>query len=161
MNRALFAIPILMALLLAACSADPTPTPTPINTPTPTPTPEPTPTPTPTVTAVAVELGDLTVEPNPSTVPAGVVDFTVSNVDRRTHQFTVIKTDLGAAALAMEGTSVDKAASGTVVGIIEQSELPSGATANAKLTLEPGAYVLFCDRGSHYSRGMGVAFTVQ
>ena len=165
MSRIPLAIIGLLALLLAACGPDPTPTPTatptPAPTPTATPTPEPTATPTPTVTAVSVELGEYYVRPSVASVPAGTVDFTVTNVDRRDHVFIVIKTDLPAEGLVMDGRAADPAASGTVVGEIGQEALGAGATAAASYELDAGSYVLICNRGSHYSRGMTVAFTVE
>ena len=171
MSRIPLAIIGLLALLLAACGPDPTPTPLPTATPeptaTPTPeptataTPEPTATPTPAVTAVSVELGEYYVTPSVASVPAGTVGFTVTNVDRRSHQFIVIKTDLAPDALAMAGSSADPPASGTVIGEIATADLGAGATATASFELDAGSYVLICNRGSHYSRGMTIAFTVE
>ncbi len=161
MSRIPLAIIGLLALLLAACGSDPTATPTPEPTPTPTPTPEPTATPTPTVTAVSVELGEYYVTPSVATVPAGTVDFTITNVDRRDHIFILIKTDLAPGALVMAGTAADPAASGTVLGEIPREELGPGAIVDASFELDAGSYVLICNRGSHYSRGMTVAFTVE
>ncbi len=167
MSRIPLAIIGLLALLLAACGSDPTPTPVPTSTPTPTlvptatPTPEPTATPTPAVTAVSVELGEYYVTPSVASVPAGTVDFTVTNVDRRDHIFIVIKTDLAPEALVMAGSAADPAASGTVIGEIAREALGPGATAAASYELDAGSYVLICNRGSHYSRGMTIAFTVE
>ena len=167
MRRIPLAIIGLLALLLAACGEDPTPTPTATPTPEPTPTatatatPAPTPTPTPAVTAVSVELGEYYVTPSVATVPAGTVDFTITNVDRRDHVFILIKTDLPADGLVMAGTSADPAASGTVLGTIPREELGPGVTAAASFELDAGSYVLICNRGSHYSRGMSAAFTVE
>ena len=165
MSRIPLAIIGLLALLLAACGSDPTPTPEPTATPTPEPTatpiPEPTPTPTPAVTAVSVELGEYYVTPSIATVPAGTVDFSITNVDTRDHIFIVIKTDLAPDALVMDGRAADPAASGTVLGEIPREELGPGVTAAASFELDAGNYVLICNRGSHYSRGMTAAFTVE
>ena len=161
MSRIPLAMIGLLALLLAACAADPTPTPTATPEPTATPTPEPTATPTPAVTAVSVELGEYYVTPSVASVPAGTVDFTITNVDRRDHVFILIKTDLAPDALVMAGTAADPAASGTVLGAIPREELGPGATVDASFELEAGSYVLICNRGSHYSRGMTTAFTVE
>ncbi len=161
MSRIPLAMIGLLALLLAACAADPTPTPTATPVPTATPTPEPTATPTPAVSAVSVELGEYYVTPSVASVPAGTVDFTITNVDRRDHIFIVIKTDLAPDALVMDGGSADPAASGTVLGEIPREELGPGVTAAASFELDAGSYVLICNRGSHYSRGMTAAFTVE
>lgn len=165
MSRIPFAIIGPLALLLAACAPDPTPTPTPTATPMPTPTATPTPeppaTPTPAVSAVSVQLGEYYVTPSVTSVPAGAVDFKVTNVDTRDHQFTVLKTDLAADALVVEGRLVDTAASGTLIGEIAREELGSGASANVSFELDAGSYVLICNRGGHYGRGMTAAFTVE
>ena len=161
MSRIPLAMIGLLALLLAACAADPTPTPTATPVPTATATPEPTATPTPAVSAVSVELGEYYVTPSVASVPAGTVDFTITNVDRRDHIFIVIKTDLAPDALVMDGGAADPAASGTVLGEIPREELGPGVTAAASFELDAGSYVLICNRGSHYSRGMTAAFTVE
>jgi len=165
MSRIPLAIIGLLALLLAACGTDPTPTPVPTATPTPvptaTPTPEPTATPTPAVSDVSIELGSYFVTPSLASVPAGTVNFTVNNPDTRAHVFIVIKTDLAPDALVMAGTAADPAASGTVLGTITREDLGAGASANISFELDAGNYVLICNRGSHYSRGMTVAFTVE
>ena len=166
MSRIPLAIIGLLALLLAACGSDPTPTPVPTATPTPEPTatpiPEPTPTPTPAVTAVSVELGSFFVTPSIASVPAGTVDFTITNSDpSRDHVFIVIETDLPADGLVMAGRSADPAASGTVLGTIPREQLGPGETAAVSFELDAGSYVLICNRGSHYSQGMTAAFTVE
>ena len=165
MSRIPLAIVGLLALLLAACGSDPTPTPTatptPAPTPTETPTPEPTATPTPTVTAVSVDLGEWFVTPSVASVPAGTVDFSITNVDTRDHIFIVIKTDLAPDALVMDGRAADPAASGTVLGEIPREELGPSETATRSFELDAGSYVLICNRGSHYSQGMTAAFTVE
>lgn len=167
MSRIPLAIIGLLALLLAACGTDPTPTPLPTATPTPeptatpTPTPEPTATPTPAVSEVSIELGSYFVTPSVASVPAGTVNFAVNNPDTRDHVFIVIKTDLAPDALVMAGTAADPAASGTVLGTIMRDMLGAGASANVSFELDAGNYVLICNRGSHYSRGMTVAFTVE
>ena len=167
MSRIPLAIIGLLALLLAACGTDPTPTPVPTATPTPeptatpTPTPEPTATPEPAVSEVSIELGSYFVTPSVASVPAGTVNFTVNNPDTRGHQFTIIQTGLAPESLVMAGSAADPAASGTVIGQIATADLGSGATATASFELDAGSYVLICNRGSHYSRGMAAAFTVE
>ena len=169
MSRIPLAIVAVLALLLAACGSDPTPTPLPTATPTATPVPPatatptlaPTATPAPVVSDVSIELGSYFVTPSVASVPAGTVNFTVNNPDTRAHVFIVIKTDLAPEALVMAGSAADPAASGTVLGTITRDQLGAGASANVSFELDAGSYVLICNRGSHYSRGMTVAFTVE
>ena len=65
-----------------------------------------------------------------------------------------------ALALAACGGGVDEAASGTVIGKIEASELGSGASAGATFDLSPGKYVLICNISGHYDAGMYTDFEV-
>jgi hypothetical protein len=62
--------------------------------------------------------------------------------------------------LAACGGQVDEAASGTVVGRIEESALGPGATASATFNMAPGNYVLLCNVSGHYKEGMFAAFQV-
>ncbi len=52
------------------------------------------------------------------------------------------------------GGQVDEAASGTVVGKIEEGALGPGKTAQTTLDLPPGKYVLICNVPGHYKEGM-------
>ena len=58
------------------------------------------------------------------------------------------------------GGQVDEAASGTVSGKIEESQLGSGKTAQATFDLSPGSYVLICTVPGHYGEGMSAALQV-
>ena len=58
------------------------------------------------------------------------------------------------------GSRVDEAASGDVVGKIQERDLGSGKSAIAILDLSPGKYVLICNVSGHYEDGMYVAFEV-
>jgi len=61
---------------------------------------------------------------------------------------------------ACGGGQVDEAASGTVIGKIEQSELGPGKSASATFDLSPGKYVLICNLRGHYKDGMYTALEV-
>jgi uncharacterized cupredoxin-like copper-binding protein len=58
------------------------------------------------------------------------------------------------------GGKVDEVASGTAIGMIEESSLGSGESANATFDLSPGKYVLICNLSGHYKDGMYAGFTV-
>ena len=62
--------------------------------------------------------------------------------------------------LAACGGGVDEAASGTVIGKIEASELGPGDSASVTFDLSPGKYVLICNVGDHYKSGMYTALVV-
>ncbi len=58
------------------------------------------------------------------------------------------------------GGQVDEAASGTIIGKIEESQLGAGKTAQATFDLSPGSYVLICTVPGHYGDGMSAALQV-
>ena len=58
------------------------------------------------------------------------------------------------------GGQVDVAASGTVSGKIEESQLGPGKAAQATFDLSPGSYVLICTVPGHYGEGMSAPLQV-
>ena len=61
-------------------------------------------------------------------------------------------------AAAACGSKVDEAASGDVVGKIQERDLGSGKSAIVILDLSPGKYVLICNVSGHYEDGMYAGF---
>jgi uncharacterized cupredoxin-like copper-binding protein len=118
---------------------------------------------------VDVDLQEWALVPDQSTAPAGEVTFNIQNIGEETHEFVVVKTDLGFRDLptAADG-SVDEEGDG-IEPIDEVEDIPSSGTGELTLDLEAGNYVLFCnvveeDKGeteSHYQNGMSIAFVVQ
>ena len=107
-----------------------------------------------------MELSEWTVSPDVTTVAAGSVSFTASNAGRTDHELVVLKTDRAPDKLVSDSARVDEAASGTVVGEIEEG-LAVGGSRTASFDLQPGKYVLFCNLLGHYDAGMSVALTVR
>ncbi|MFN2490628.1 MAG: hypothetical protein ABR529_13030 [Actinomycetota bacterium] len=105
----------------------------------------------------------------PSSASAGEVTFNVSNIGEETHEFVVIKTDLGATELptAKDG-SVDEAGSGMEV-VDEVEDLAAGKAETLTVDLDAGHYVLICnvvekEEGktvSHYQNGMRAELTAE
>jgi uncharacterized cupredoxin-like copper-binding protein len=105
----------------------------------------------------------------PSSGSAGEVTFNISNIGKETHEFVVIKTDLGATELptAKDG-SVDEAGSGMEV-VDEVEDLAAGKSESLAVNLDPGNYVLICNivekeegkTESHYQNGMRAEFTAE
>jgi hypothetical protein len=58
------------------------------------------------------------------------------------------------------GGQVDEAASGTISGKIEESQLGPGKTAQATFDLSSGSYVLLCTVPGHYGEGMSAPLQV-
>jgi uncharacterized cupredoxin-like copper-binding protein len=89
-----------------------------------------------------------------SSAKAGVVSFKVGNSATIRHELVVIRTDAKAGKLRIKnGRAVEKGSLGEV-------ELNGGGAKTLTLTLKPGHYVLICNVGSHYLKGMRKDFTV-
>jgi uncharacterized cupredoxin-like copper-binding protein len=96
---------------------------------------------------------------NTSAVPAGQINFDLSNLGPDQHEFVVFKTDLAADQLPVANGLVNENAP-TLQKQDEQQEYPSGETRTLTLNLDPGHYVLICNLPGHYQQGMHVDFTV-
>ena len=105
---------------------------------------------------------------NPFAVNASVgavehrkVTFNVTNNSRRpiAHELIVIKTDLPAGELPL---GVDGRVDENQVEIVGRTPVLAAGALSATLTdvLKKGNYVLICNVGSHYTRGMRTGFQV-
>lgn len=102
---------------------------------------------------VNVELKDMSLTPDVSSVGAGSVSFVADNTGPSEHEVVVLKTDLAPDALSVEGGKVDEGASGIeLIGEIE--EFAAGAQESVTFDLTAGAYVLICNIPGHYEAGM-------
>ena len=118
-------------------------------------------------TTVDVTLQEWAVLPDPGSVAAGEVTFTITNDGPEdVHEFVVIQTDLDPADLPTDETgAVSEDGEGMTV-IDEVEDVAVGATEELTVSLEAGNYVLICNIYSadedeaHYAMGMRVAFTV-
>ena len=120
-----------------------------------------------TGTTVNVALQEWAVLPDPDSVAAGEVTFSITNdgpVD--VHEFVVIATDLDAAELPTDETgAVTETGEGMEV-VDEVEDIPVGETQELTVSLDAGNYVLICniyseeEAEAHYAMGMHVAFTV-
>ena len=117
--------------------------------------------------SVKVTLTEWAVVTDKASVPAGKVEFVVTNSGTQfKHEFVVIKSDLAPADLPAVDGKVDEEGSGiSFIGEVEQLEI--GASGTASFDLTAGKYVLICNivetgsgHESHYNQGMRVAFTV-
>ncbi len=118
---------------------------------------------------VEVELQEFAVVPSEASADAGEVTFELKNTGEETHEFVVIRTDLGALDLpTAEDGSVDEEGSGIEV-VDEVEEIPSGESRELSVDLDAGRYVLICniveeedgETESHYQEGMRAEFTVE
>ena len=114
-----------------------------------------------TGTSVSVDLTDMAIAPDTTSVSAGSVTFDAHNSGPSTHELVVVKTDLAADALPeSEEGRVDEEGEGVeFIGEIE--EFASGLDESGTYDLAAGSYVLFCNLPGHYLQGMTIGFTVE
>jgi hypothetical protein len=113
---------------------------------------------------VDVTLTDFEVAADPDSVPEGDVTFDVENDGKETHELIVVKTDFDASDLPTEDDgSMDDGADG-IDKIGETNDIESGDSDSRSFSLDPGSYVLLCNRvedgESHFAQGMHTPFTV-
>jgi uncharacterized cupredoxin-like copper-binding protein len=90
---------------------------------------------------------------------AGTMEVRAQNRGQAPHQLVIIRTDTGPAGLPIDGTVVDEAAAGDVIGKIDA--INGGATKSGTFTLDAGSYALICNVPTHYQLGMHASLTVQ
>ena len=110
-------------------------------------------------TSVAVDLKDMAITPDTTSISAGSVTFDAHNSGPSVHELVVLKTDLAADALPEAEGRVDEEGTGVeMIGEIE--EFASGLDESGTFDLTPGNYVLVCNIPGHYQSGMTIAVTV-
>jgi uncharacterized cupredoxin-like copper-binding protein len=120
---------------------------------------------------VAVTLQEFAVSVEPGSASAGSVTFDVTNDGPDdTHEFVVIKTDLGPTDLPVDkdGAVLEDGEGLEVIDEIE--DIPVGDSPTLNVDLDAGSYVLICNilqeepdgtLEAHYSEGMRAGFTVE
>lgn len=110
---------------------------------------------------VNVVLKEWMVLVDKSVVRAGPASFRVINQGKENHELVIIKTTIHYKKLPFSDGKVREIEAGELIGEIE--EFPPGARRQARFTLVPGDYVLFCniveqeehgELESHYLKGM-------
>jgi uncharacterized cupredoxin-like copper-binding protein len=112
----------------------------------------------PSGSQVVAELADNKITVNVPSVKAGSIKIGVRNLGTMQHSFEVLKTDLPADNLPVDGASAKAKEDGKV------GEIPSiaaGKSAAVTLDLQPGKYVFICNIAGHYQLGMRTGFTVE
>jgi uncharacterized cupredoxin-like copper-binding protein len=94
-------------------------------------------------------------------VPAGNVEFIVSNRGKLAHEMVILKIEEPIARLPLTGTQLDLAGSGTKVAKIESGELKNGATHKLMTKLTPGRYLLVSNISEDYQKGMKALLVVK
>jgi uncharacterized cupredoxin-like copper-binding protein len=110
-------------------------------------------------TEVVAELEEYSITLDRDEAPAGEVTFTLRNVGKVGHAFSVLRTDLPVDELPINSQQlVDVTAPGMEIAGFEPVFDP-GNHQTLSVPLKAGRYVLICNIG-HYQRGMRIAFTV-
>jgi hypothetical protein len=106
-----------------------------------------------------VELKEFSVTANPTSAPAGEVQFVASNTGAIDHELVIIKTDLAPDALPVVDNKANEDSPGVQV-VDEIEEFDPGMQETKSVNLAAGKYVLICNIVGHYEAGMRTAFTV-
>jgi uncharacterized cupredoxin-like copper-binding protein len=112
-------------------------------------------------TTVAATESEFKIDLGSTTAPAGSVTFHIKNGGTTLHEFVVVRTDLSAAKLPLASSApkVDEE-SDKLQKVDEVENIAAGSTADLKVDLPAGHYVVICDVPGHYSSGMHADFTV-
>jgi uncharacterized cupredoxin-like copper-binding protein len=103
------------------------------------------------VRTVQVQLGEMWVRPQYTSVQAGKVTFVARNTGQAVHELMVERTPI---KFDSPGRPTEDAA----IGMIEDME--PGMSGRITLKLAAGTYNLFCNVPGHYAAGQHTRFTV-
>jgi uncharacterized cupredoxin-like copper-binding protein len=107
---------------------------------------------------IRADLKEYVVPLTSTTVRAGQVTFIARNTGTSAHDLIVIKTELAADKLPLDGQTQKAKTDGRVDGV---EEIPPGQTRNLRIDLPAGHYVVICNVPTHYGLGMRTDLTVQ
>ncbi len=109
----------------------------------------------------AMMSGSMSVQDNPTTVPAGTVSIRVANDGWLTHELVVLPLASGAQpgqrTIALDGTVSEDASVGEASATCAADEgdgIAAGSDGWVTLDLRPGRYELVCNLPGHYAAGM-------
>ncbi|MFX1767868.1 hypothetical protein PWP93_35925 [Paraburkholderia sp. A1RI-2L] len=116
-------------------------------------------------TAVTVHLSDggsagMSLTLVPSTVPAGSVEFTITNESRTLkHEFLILPWSNDGSALPYDQKTqqVDEDRLSKLQGV---EDLNPRETVTTRLQLKPGRYIAFCNEPGHFRDAMRATFIV-
>ena len=107
---------------------------------------------------LTVTLKDYSVVLSPATVKSGTVKIAVQNSGGMAHEFDLIKTDLAADKLPIDGGAGKAKEDGLVKQVLN---IGVGKVAVVTADLAAGHYVIICNVAGHYQLGMRADLTVQ
>ena len=100
---------------------------------------------------VKAQLGDYTVTPSTTSVPAGKVTFEATNVGQVPHELMIERMPI---KMDAPGQPNEDAAQGMI------DDMGPGQSGSMTLNLKPGNYELFCNVPGHYAMGQHTMFKV-
>jgi uncharacterized cupredoxin-like copper-binding protein len=120
------------------------------------------PRPSPKLDAVVeVTVKDFRIDTAGASVRSGLVAFDVHNRGPSTHEFVVMRTELGDGGLPLQADGLTVDEDSTALRLVgEDDDIDLGDTRSLVLRLPPGHYVLFCNLEGHYLGGMHASIEV-
>jgi uncharacterized cupredoxin-like copper-binding protein len=94
-------------------------------------------------------------------IPAGNVEFIVSNRGKGSHEMVILKVAEPIDRLPLNGSQLDISQSGIKIGGIDRSELANGGTHKLMTKLTPGRYLLVSNIAGDYQKGMKALLVVK
>ncbi len=110
------------------------------------------------VPGLYLDLSDFKIVTDHPTVAAGRVVFGIRNHAAMGHEVKVLKSDIDADKLPIDGASAKASEAGKVGELLN---IGAGASRKLVLDLTPGRYVIVCNIAGHYQLGMRVALEVK
>lgn len=108
--------------------------------------------------AINIEFSEFAIKASATSAPAGTVNFSAKNAGANQHELVIVRSNAAPGSLALNATNGVDEAQITIVRRMDR--VPSGGNGSLSADLTPGSYILLCNVGQHYSRGMNIAFTV-
>lgn len=111
-------------------------------------------------TKISGDLSEWKITVDSSTVIAGDLTFRIRNSGTIDHEFVVVKTDIPAGEIPVQGGLFAEDQEGIDV-IDEIPPFAAGRTEELAITLDAGQYQLVCNLPGHYQAGMHTTFIVR
>ena len=107
---------------------------------------------------INIELSEFAIKASATSASAGTVNFASKNVGANNHELVIVRSSAASGSLPLNANNaVDEA---QVQIVRRMDRLASGTAGSLSADLTPGSYILLCNIGTHYQRGMNIAFTV-
>jgi uncharacterized cupredoxin-like copper-binding protein len=108
---------------------------------------------------VTATLTDTAIQVSSNTLPAGSINFHITNTSAsELHEFVIIRTDLTADQLPLDADG--NVAEDQLSSPGEKGDIAAGQGGDLTLTLPAGRYMFICNQPGHYKAGMHTQFTV-